>query len=138
MTCQLALTYHIFSHAKNNIIVGRYIYSWWKELLFNIKIQIFTNFGVFWQKIYLSTYTVSVRSNRTDTTLWSKMPIFKRPYHTLKMLPHLYSTQIFQSLIRALNWGSIKQFSSRGIRMAGGQSLKSLSLLKKKGVFGNF
>ena len=83
-------------------------------------------------------FTVSVRSNRTEAVLWSKMPIFKSAYHTLKILSHLCPTKILWPLIRAFNWGIIKGFSSRDIRMVIGQSLKLLSLLNKKGVFGNF
>ena len=35
--------------------------------------------------------TAKIRSNGTEAVLWSKMPIFKRAYHKLSVLPHLCS-----------------------------------------------
>ena len=64
--------------------------------------------------------TVKIKSNGTDVTLWSKMLIFKRTFHNLKVLTHLYPAHNFYPLIRALKWGTIWGFSLRGIRMAKG------------------
>ena len=64
--------------------------------------------------------------------LWSKMLILMKVFHKLIVLPHICPPQNFWPLTRAFKWCTIKGFSSRGIRMAKGQSFRLLTLLNKK------
>ena len=82
--------------------------------------------------------TVKIKSNGTEAVLWNKMLIFKMVFHSPKVLLYLCPAHNFQPLLRAFNWDTIRGFSSRDIRMAKGQSFGLLSLLNKKGVFGEF
>ena len=82
--------------------------------------------------------TDMLNENGPFAHLWSKMLIFKRAFHKLRVLPHLLQPQNFRPLIRALDWGTIKRFSSRDIRMVKGQSFRVLTLLNNKSVFQNF
>ena len=54
--------------------------------------------------------------------LWSKMVIFKRAFHKLRVLSHLCPPQKFWQLMRALKWGTIQGYSSRGMKTARGKS----------------
>ena len=52
----------------------------------------------------------------SEAILWSKMLIFKRAFHKLRVLPNLCPPQNFWPLIRAFKWVTIKEFSSRGMK----------------------
>ena len=54
--------------------------------------------------------------------LWSELPIFKRAYHTLKVMPRLCQLKTIWPLIRSFKSDTLGTFFSRGIRTARGQS----------------
>ena len=88
--------------------------------------------------LFIGVHTDVANENGPFAHLWSKMVIFKRVFHNHRVLPHLCPSQKFWPLMRAFNWGTIKGFSSRGIRMARGQSFRLLTLLNKNWVFQKF
>ena len=51
--------------------------------------------------------TAKIIWNQSEAILWSKMHIFKRTFHNLRVLPHLCPAHDFQLLMRAFKWGTI-------------------------------
>ena len=82
--------------------------------------------------------TNAFKINRCDRDIWSKILIFKRAFHKLRILPHLCPPHKLWQLMRALKWGTLKGFPSRDIRMAKGQSFRLLTSLNKKSIFKDF
>ena len=92
----------------------------------------------FYALLQYEVHTIMSFWNWTIPDLWSKMLIFKRVFDKLILLLHFCTSQNFWPLMRAFKWGTKWGFSSRGIRMAKGQSSRLLTLLNKKWVFQNF
>ena len=51
--------------------------------------------------------TAKIRWNQSEVILWSKMLIFKRAFHKLRLLPQLCPPQIFWPPMRGFKWGTI-------------------------------
>ena len=109
------------------------------KLLQNKQLKFATlNFHKIPRNLRCSLCTVRSEWKWSEAILWSKMLIYKRAFHKLRVLPDLCSPQKFWQLMRALKWGTIKGFPSRDIRMAKGQSFRLLTLLNKKSIFKDF
>ena len=139
-------TYSLFANANNN---GKEDIWWWiwemderkrtNALYIHEKYLLLMELNESWKNgERCDTHTVRSKWKWSEAILWSKMMIFKKAFHKLRVLPHLLQPQNFWPLIRALEWGTIKRFSSRGIRMVKGQSFRVLTLLNNKSVFRNF
>ena len=103
----------------------------------------FISFNPCWKTPFFSILTqpentALLRINQSEAVLWSKIRIFKRAFHSLRILPQLCLPQNFWQLMRASKWGTLKGFPSRDIRMARGQSYRLLTLLNKKSLLKNF
>ena len=72
------------------------------------------------QDILEFRHTNAFKIKRYDCDSWSKMLIFKREFHKVRVLPHFCQPHSFWPLLRAFKWGTTKGFSSRGIRMLRG------------------
>ena len=57
-----------------------------------------------------------------DRDLWSKMLIFKREFHKLRVLPYLCWPQTFLQLLRAFKCGNMYGFFSKGMQTVRGKS----------------
>ena len=51
--------------------------------------------------------TNAFKIKRCDRDLWSKLLIFKRAFHRLRVLPHLCPPHSFWPLLRAFKWGTV-------------------------------
>ena len=75
---------------------GSGAYSWTGKLAQDLK-----------KSMTAKIYTITSFWSWTIPNLWSKMLIFTRAFHKLRVLLHLCPTQNFWPLLRALKWGTI-------------------------------
>ena len=93
------------ANQRNSLFLHLFVCNWFQILL------LFSNSQLVFEstkKIFFhSEYTIKYKTLHSFATLWSKMLIFTRAFHKLRVLLHIYPTQNFWPLLRALKWGTV-------------------------------
>ena len=85
--------------------------------------------------IKYDTFTLTPINTRPICSVWSKIGTFQRSLVHMKSPSIIYMSL---PLLRALRWGTVWTFISRGIRNTKSQTFSFLDLLNKTGLFCNF
>ena len=66
--------------------------------------------------------TVVTTGESTKPCFYSKLPLFKKMWHILRVLPYLSPLGLYLLHLRAFQWGTIWPYTSRGIKSTTSQS----------------